>query len=271
MARLRSSLARAPSALPGFGLALGFTIVYLGSSCCCRSASWCSRLRASAWAGILQIATDPRVLRAPFGSASASSFAAALIDIDLRLRHRLGADALPLPRAAADGRRRRPALRAADRGRRHRARLALRARTAGSARRWTSLGIKVAYTPLGHLGRSRLRRPALRRSARVQPLIADLEREIEEASATLGREPAADVCAASCCRRSCPAILTGFALAFARGVGEYGSVIFIAGNLPYVSEIAPLLIVIKLEEYDYAGATAIAAIMLAVSLLLPAR
>jgi sulfate/thiosulfate transport system permease protein len=98
----------------------------------------------------------------------------------------------------------------------------------------------------------------------VQPLIAEIEREIEEASATLGAT-----------RRQtlwrvllpplAPALLTGLALAFARGVGEYGSVIFIAGNLAYVSEIAPLLIVIRLEEYDYTGATAIAAIMLAIS------
>ena len=98
----------------------------------------------------------------------------------------------------------------------------------------------------------------------VQPLIAEIEREIEEVSATLGavrRQTLWRVILPPLA----PALLTGLALAFARGVGEYGSVIFIAGNVAYVSEIAPLLIVIKLEEYDYSGATAVAAIMLAIS------
>ena len=101
----------------------------------------------------------------------------------------------------------------------------------------------------------------------VEPMIAELENELEEASATLGAARWQTI------RRVmlpplAPALLTGLALAFARGVGEYGSVIFIAGNLAYVSEIAPLLIVVKLEEYDYAGATAIAAIMLAISFVM---
>jgi sulfate transport system permease protein len=101
----------------------------------------------------------------------------------------------------------------------------------------------------------------------VQPLIEELEIELEEASATLGATRLQTL------RRVLlplltPALLTGLALAFARGVGEYGSVIFIAGNLAYVSEIAPLLVVIKLEEYDIAGATGVAAILLAVSFLI---
>ena len=101
----------------------------------------------------------------------------------------------------------------------------------------------------------------------LQPLIDELDKELEEASATLGASRWQTL------RRVLlpplvPALLTGLALAFARGVGEYGSVIFIAGNIAYVSEIAPLLIVVKLEEYDYAGATAIAAIMLVVSFVM---
>jgi sulfate/thiosulfate transport system permease protein len=96
----------------------------------------------------------------------------------------------------------------------------------------------------------------------VQPLIGEIEKEIEEASATLGASRFQTL-AYVILPPLIPAILTGFALAFARGIGEYGSVIFIAGNLPYVSEIAPLLIVIKLSEFDYVGACAIAAIMLA--------
>jgi len=98
----------------------------------------------------------------------------------------------------------------------------------------------------------------------VQPVLQDIRRRGRGGGGEPGRRAAADLptgYSAGCV----PAILTGFALAFARGIGEYGSVIFIAGNLPMVSEIAPLLIVIKLEQYDYAGATAIAAFMLLVS------
>ncbi len=92
----------------------------------------------------------------------------------------------------------------------------------------------------------------------------EIDREVEEASATLGASRWQTIYRVLLPGLA-PAILTGFALAFARGVGEYGSVIFIAGNIPYVTEIAPLLIVIKLEEFDYAGATAIAVIMLVIS------
>jgi sulfate transport system permease protein len=98
----------------------------------------------------------------------------------------------------------------------------------------------------------------------VQPVIEELERELEEASATLGASRWQTLRRVAL-PQIAPALLTGMALAFARGVGEYGSVIFIAGNIAYVSEIAPLLIIVKLEEYDYDGATAIAAIILAVS------
>ena len=95
-------------------------------------------------------------------------------------------------------------------------------------------------------------------------LRAEIDREIEEAAATLGASRWTTI-GRVIMPTLAPAILTGFALAFARAVGEYGSVIFIAGNIPYVSEIAPLLIVIRLEEFDYAGATALAAIMLVIS------
>jgi sulfate transport system permease protein len=98
----------------------------------------------------------------------------------------------------------------------------------------------------------------------VQPLIAEFDREVEEASATLGASRY-DTVRRVLLPALLPALLTGFALALARTLGEYGSVIFIAGNLPLVSEIAPLLIVIRLEEFDYAGATAIALVMLVLS------
>jgi sulfate transport system permease protein len=101
----------------------------------------------------------------------------------------------------------------------------------------------------------------------VQPVLEELERELEEASATLGASRLQTLWRIAL-PQIAPTLLTGMALAFARGVGEYGSVIFIAGNVAYVSEIAPLLIIEKLEEYDYDGATAIAALMLAVSFVM---
>ena len=126
-----------------------------------------------------------------------------------------------------------------------------------------ALGLKVAYTPLGIVvALVFVGLPFVVRT--VQPVMEEIEREIEEASATLGASRRQTVFGVLAPALS-PALLTGFALAFARGVGEYGSIIFIAGNLPYRSEIAPLLIVIRLEEFNYAAATAIAALMLAIS------
>ena len=101
----------------------------------------------------------------------------------------------------------------------------------------------------------------------LQPVLEDLDREVEEAAATLGARRLQSVFWVVM-PALVPPLLTGFALALARAVGEYGSVIFIAGNIPYVSEIAPLLIIIRLQEFDYAGATAIATVMLAISFAL---
>ena len=128
------------------------------------------------------------------------------------------------------------------------------------------LGIKVAFTPLGVIvALTFIGLPFVVRT--VQPVLEDLEAETEEAAASLGAHrwqtfrkiilPAI-----------WPALLTGFALAFARAIGEYGSVIFIAGNMPMVSEITPLIIITKLEQYDYAGATAVAVVMLVISFAL---
>ena len=128
------------------------------------------------------------------------------------------------------------------------------------------LGIKVAFTPLGVLvALVFIGLPFVVRT--VQPILEDFEIEFEEAAASLGASRWQSV------RRVVfpailPALMTGFALAFARAVGEYGSVIFIAGNLPYVSEITPLMIITRLEEFDYEGATAIACVMLTVSFVL---
>jgi sulfate transport system permease protein len=128
------------------------------------------------------------------------------------------------------------------------------------------LGIKVAFTPAGVVvALIFVGLPFVVRT--VQPIMEEIDREVEEAAATLGANRFQTITRVLLPGLA-PAVLTGFALSFARAVGEYGSVIFIAGNLPYISEIAPLLIVIKLEEYNYAGATAIAAVMLIISFVM---
>jgi len=127
-------------------------------------------------------------------------------------------------------------------------------------------GIKVAFTPLGIvIALTFIGLPFVVRT--VQPVLEEAERELEEAAASLGASPLQTFFRVIL-PTIVPALLTGFALAFARATGEYGSVIFIAGNLPMVSEITPLFIITKLEQYDYAGATAIAAVMLVASFIL---
>ena len=128
------------------------------------------------------------------------------------------------------------------------------------------LGIKVAYTPLGVVvALTFIGLPFVVRT--VQPVLEDLGAEVEEAAASLGANRW-QVFYKIILPAIWPALITGFALAFARAVGEYGSVIFIAGNMPMVSEITPLIIITKLEQYDYAGATAVAAVMLIISFII---
>ena len=128
------------------------------------------------------------------------------------------------------------------------------------------LGFKIAYTPLGiTLALTFVTLPFVVRT--VQPVLADIPREVEEAAACLGAKPL-QVFRHILVPALLPAWLTGFALAFARGVGEYGSVIFIAGNMPMKTEILPLLIMVKLDQYDYTGATSIGVLMLVVSFVL---
>jgi sulfate transport system permease protein len=127
----------------------------------------------------------------------------------------------------------------------------------------TPFGIRIAFTPMGIvIALVFVGLPFVVRTA--QPVMEEIDKEVEEAAATLGANRLQTIFRVLLPGLA-PAVLTGFSLAFARGVGEYGSVIFIAGNLPFKSEIAPLLIVIKLEEYNYAAATGIAAIMLVLS------
>jgi sulfate transport system permease protein len=252
---------RRASALPGFSLAFGYTIFYLGLIVLIPLTVLILRASSLGFAGLWAIVTEERVLAAlkiSFGL----SFAAAAVDAVFGLlvawvlvRYRFPGRSLldaavdlpfALPTAVAG--------------------IALAALYAPNG--WIGsllepLGIKAAYKPRGIF--IALIFVGLPFSVRtVQPLIAEIDRETEEAAATLGASRTRAVWTVLI-PTLLPAVLTGFALAFGRAVGEYGSVIFVAGNLPYVSEIAPLLIIIKLEEFNYTGATAIATIMLAIA------
>jgi sulfate transport system permease protein len=263
--RLMTALAlprlRQPSVLPGFSLALGLAVTALSLVVLIPLAGLIFKAAQVGPGEFLRIALDPRTLaalRLSFGAA----FAAAVVNgvfgllvawVLVRYRfpgRRLLDAAVDLPFA----------LPTAVAG------IALTAIYAPNG--WIGgllapLGIKIAYTPLGVImALIFVGLPFVVRT--VQPVLAETEREIEEASALLGASRIRTVFRVVL-PAVMPALMTGFALAFARGVGEYGSVIFIAGNIPFVSEIAPLLIVIRLEEFDYAGATVVATVMLAIS------
>jgi sulfate/thiosulfate transport system permease protein len=253
-----------PSVLPGFGLTLGFALFYLSVIVLIPLAALLVRPWELGVDGVFAAVTAPRVvaaLKLSFGAALIASLINAVFGLVV---------AWVLVRYEFPGKRVIDALVDLP--------FALPTAVAGIAlttlyapNGWIGqylepLGLKVAYTPLGIVvALTFIGLPFVVRS--VQPVLADLEREFEEAAASLGATrsqtfwrvifPAV-----------MPAWLTGVALAFARAVGEYGSVIFIAGNLPLVSEIAPLLIIIKLEQYDYAGAAAVGSAMLAISFLL---
>ncbi|MBX9462296.1 MAG: sulfate ABC transporter permease subunit CysT [Aquamicrobium sp.] len=252
---------RRPSVIPGFGLTLGFTIAYLTLIILIPLSGVAWRTTELGWAEFWAIATDERTLKALRISFGASLIAAiinvvfgtlvAWVLVRYRFPGRRIVDAavdLPfaLPTAVAGI-----------------ALASIYAPNGWIGQLLTPLGIKAAFTPLGIvIALVFIGLPFVVRT--VQPVMEEIDREVEEAAATLGANRFQTI------RRVilpglAPAVLTGFALAFARAVGEYGSVIFIAGNIPYVSEIAPLLIVIRLEEFNYAGATAIAAIMLIIS------
>jgi sulfate transport system permease protein len=252
---------RKPSVIPGFGMALGFTLSYLALVVLIPLAGVVWRSASLGGAEFWSIATDSRTMNALQISFGAS-FVAALVNavfgvvvawvlVRYRFPGRRILDAavdLPfaLPTAVAG--------------------IALTSLYAPNG--WLGsllapLGVKVAFTPLGIVvALIFIGLPFVVRT--VQPVMQEIDHEIEEVAATLGASRWQTV-GRVILPGLAPAILTGFALAFARAVGEYGSVIFIAGNIPYVSEIAPLLIVIRLEEFNYAGATAVAAIMLAIS------
>lgn len=250
--------------IPGFGLTLGFTLSYLGLVVLIPLAGVFIQSASLGWSGFWSLVTAPRVwaaLKLSFGTALlAASLNAvfgllvAWVFVRYRFFGRRALDAIidlpfALPTAVAG--------------------IALTTLYAGNGwiGRWLEpLGVQVAFTPLGIVvACTFIGLPFVVRT--LQPVLEDLERELEEAAASLGADRRQTI-QRVILPAVLPALLTGYALAFARAVGEYGSVIFIAGNIPMVSEVAPLLIVIKLEEFDYAGATAVAAAMLTLSFAL---
>jgi sulfate transport system permease protein len=252
------------SVLPGFNLAMGFTLFYLALIVLIPLSATFLKSATLGWDAFWRVITAPRVM-----ASYQLTFSAALIGAAINTVFGLLV-AWVLVRYEFFGKRIVDALVDLP--------FALPTAVAGialaniySTKGWVGqlfapLGIKIAFTPLGVIvALTFIGLPFVVRT--VQPILEEFEAELEEAAASLGANrlqtfhmvifPAL-----------WPALLTGFSLAFARAVGEYGSVIFIAGNIPMVSEITPLLIITKLEQYDYAGATALAVSMLCVSFLL---
>jgi len=252
---------REPSVLPGFGPALGFTVTYLSLLVLIPLAALVARPWEHGVDHFLHVVTDPRVLaslRLSFGAAFAAAalnsvmgviVAWALVRYDFPGK-RLADAAVDLPFAL-------PTAVAGI------ALAAIYAPNGWIGGLFAPFGIKIAYTPLGvFIALVAVGLPFIVRS--VQPVLQDFDAEVEEAAQTLGAstmQRAAKVILPALL----PAMITGFSLAFARAVGEYGSVIFIAGNMPMKSEIAPLLIIIKLSEFDYAGAASVGLAMLILS------
>jgi sulfate/thiosulfate transport system permease protein len=252
---------RKPGPLPGFGLSLGYTLTYLTLIVLIPLAGLVLSAASLGWTEFVKVAADQRVTHAlviSFGTALAAALVNVVFGVIIAwvlVRYNFPGkrilDAvvdLPfaLPTAVAGI-----------------ALTALYAPNGWIGQFFKLFGVKIAFTPVGIvIALIFVGLPFIVRT--VQPVMEEIDREVEEASATLGASRWQTIWRVLLPGLA-PAILTGFALAFARGVGEYGSVIFIAGNIPYVTEIAPLLIVIKLEEFDYAGATAIATIMLVIS------
>src|SRR5271170_3254222 len=250
--------------LPGFGLTLGYTMIYLSLLVLVPLSAVFIRSLGLGWDHFWETVTAPRViasLRLSFGASliaaslnAISGLLVAWVLVRCTFPFRRLIDAIvdlpfALPTAVAG--------------------IALTTLYApnGWLGAWLKpLGIDVAFTPLGIVvALTFIGLPFVVRT--LQPVLEELDKEVEQAAATLGAS-ALQAFVRVTLPALWPALLTGFALAFARAVGEYGSVIFIAGNMPMKSEIAPLLIVTKLEQYDYAGATAIAVVMLVLSFAL---
>jgi sulfate transport system permease protein len=253
-----------PSILPGFWLSFSYTVFYLALLVLIPLSGVFLKSVSSSWEHFWKTVTAPNVL-ASYRLSFGASLIAGLIAVGIGfliawvlVRYEFPAKALvdalvdlpfALPTAVAGI-----------------ALTSLYTENGWLGRYLAPLGIKVAFTRLGVVvALTFIGLPFVVRS--VQPVLADADRELEEAASSLGanRWQTFRLVIFPAVR---PALLTGFALAFARALGEYGSVIFISGNLPMRTEIAPLLIVTKLEQYDYSGATAIAVVMLVASFLI---
>ncbi|MFC0710233.1 sulfate ABC transporter permease subunit CysT [Azorhizophilus paspali] len=253
--------------IPGFGLTLGYTLVYLSLLVLIPLGAMFVHASQLTWAQFWEVISAPRVLAAlklSFGTALVAALLNGVIGTLLAwvlVRYpfpgRKIIDAMidlpfALPTAVAGI-----------------ALTALYAPAGPVGQLAGEFGLKIAYTPLGiALALTFITLPFVVRT--LQPVLADIPREVEEAAACLGASPW-QAFQHVLLPALLPAWLTGFGLAFARGIGEYGSVIFIAGNMPGKTEILPLLIMVKLDQYDYTGATSIGVLMLVVAfaLLLP--
>jgi sulfate/thiosulfate transport system permease protein len=252
------------SVLPGFGLTMGFTLVYLSLIVLIPLSTTFLKSATLGWGKFWSVVTDPRVVASYRLSFGASLLGAGINAVfGLLVAWVLARYRFPGKRLA-DGLVDLPfALPTAVAG--------ICLTTVYSANGWLGRylephGIKVAYTPLGVLvALTFIGVPFVVRT--VQPVLEDLDAETEEAAASLGANRWQTFMRVIL-PTVAPAVVTGFALAFARALGEYGSVVFISGNMPMQTEITPLLIITKLEQYDYAGATAIAVVMLVVSFIL---
>jgi sulfate/thiosulfate transport system permease protein len=255
------TLLKRHSVLPGFDLALGFTLLYLGFIVLIPLSAAFLKTFTMTWPAFWDAVTAPRVV-ASYRLTFGASFAAALVNAFFGLivcwvlvRYDFPGkrivDALvdlpfALPTAVAG--------------------IALTALYSNNGWIGQFLPFKVSFTPLGvWVALTFIGLPFVVRT--LQPVLEDLQPEIEEAAATLGASRAQTVWRVILPVLT-PALLTGFALAFARALGEYGSVIFIAGNLPMISEIVPLIIITKLEQFDIPGATAVAVVMLVASFIM---
>ncbi|MDC5520469.1 sulfate ABC transporter permease subunit CysT [Acinetobacter baumannii] len=250
--------------LPGFGLSLGFTLAYVSFIVLIPLAAVFIKSFGIGWEGLWEILTSERILKSlqlSFSSALIAAFINVVFGLLLawclvrynfpgkRLVDALVDLPFALPTAVAGI-----------------ALTSLYAPTGWIGQYLEPLGIQVAYTPIGiTLALVFIGIPFIVRT--VQPVLSDIETELEEAASALGANRWQTI-TKIILPILLPALFTGFALAFARGVGEYGSVIFIAGNQPFKTEIAPLMIISRLEEYDYAGATTIAAVMLVLSFII---
>ncbi len=250
--------------LPGFGLSLGFTLAYLSLIVLIPLSAVFIKSLGIGWEGLWEILSSERIQKSLQLSFSAAIIAALVnVVFGLLLAWCLVRYSFPgkrivdalvdlpfaLPTAVAGI-----------------ALTSLYAPTGWIGQYLEPIGIQVAYTPIGiTLALIFIGLPFVVRT--VQPVLSDLETELEEAASALGANRL-QIVTKVIIPILLPALITDFALAFARGVGEYGSVIFIAGNQPFETEIAPLMIISRLEEYDYAGATTIAVVMLLISFVL---